>query len=129
MQERPKGITVLSVLALIGGIFSFVAGIILMFGGGIGTAAGLAEGWTVMAFGGVMFATGLVSFLVGYGFWTMRRWAAPAALAVYGAGILTNVLSVVLAGASPVSVVLPVVVAVAVIWYVQQPENRAALSH
>ena len=68
MLERPKGITVLAVLALVGGILSFTGGVILLFGGGLGTAAGLSEGWTAMAFGGFMFALGMVSFIVGYGF-------------------------------------------------------------
>ena len=127
MLQRPKGITVLSLLALIGGILYFTAGFVLMFGGSLGTAAGLSEGWTIMALGSVMFALGLVSFVLGFGFWTMRRWAAPAAVAVYGAGTVMNVLSVVFANASPLSVVLPVAVAAAVIWYVQQPDTRAVL--
>jgi hypothetical protein len=128
MLQRPKGVTVLSLLALIGGILYFTAGFVLMFGGSLGTAAGVASGWTIMAFGAVMFSLGLVSFVLGFGFWTMRRWAAPAAMAVYGAGTVMNVLSVVFANASPISIILPVAVAAAVIWYVNQPDTRAVLS-
>ena len=122
--------TVLAVLAVVGALLSFVAGIILMLSGGLGAAAGAAsQGWTVMVFGSLMFALALVGFALGYGFWTMKRWSWSVALVVYSVGIAMNLASVFLAGASLVSVVVPVAIGAGVIWFLFQPQTRAALGH
>ena len=61
---RPTGITILAILALIGGIFGALAGLALLFGGAlIGGAIGGAEG---VAFGGFAFILGLIT-LAGAG--------------------------------------------------------------
>ncbi len=100
MQQRPKGVTVLALLALVGGILSFAAGYVLMLGGGLGSAFGASGGGTVMVLGALTFAIGLSSFMLGYGFWAMKPWAWPAAFLLYGVAIAVNLASVLVAGAS-----------------------------
>jgi len=125
MQQRPKGVTVLALLALVGGILSFAAGYVLMLVGGLGSAFGASGGGTVMVLGALTFAIGLSSFMLGYGFWAMKPWAWPAAFLLYGVAIAVNLASVLFAGASVVSVIFPVVIAAAVMWYLLQPQKRA----
>lgn len=125
MRERPMGITVLAVLALVTGILSLVSGLALLGVGGLGIFGAGATGGNVLALGALTFALAPVSLGVGYGFWAMKPWAWAAGLATYCASLGVSVFAVLLAGASIVSVAVAVGVAIFVIVYLMQPKVRA----
>ena len=125
MRERPMGITVLSVLAVVTGILSLVSGLLLLGVGGLSIHGGGAIGGNVLALGALTFALSPVSLGVGYGFWAIKPWAWAAGLAVYCASLGMAVFAVLLADASLVTVVVQVGIAVAVIGYLLQPRIRS----
>ncbi|MEO7118093.1 MAG: hypothetical protein ABIZ34_03890, partial [Candidatus Limnocylindrales bacterium] len=48
---------------------------------------------------------------------------------VYGASVVITLASVVLVGATPLSLVFPVVIAAGVYWYLLRPSVKATLRH
>ena len=126
MRERPLGITVLAVLALVTGILSLVSGLALLGVGGLSIFGAGTTGGNVLALGALTFALSPVSLGVGYGFWAVKPWAWAGALALYCASLGVSVFAVLLAGVSLLSVGVQVAVAVGVIVYLMQPKVRAA---
>ena len=132
---RPTGITILAILALIGGIFGALAGLALLFGGAlIGGAIGGAEG---VAFGGFAFILGLITLAgaglylaFAYGSWTAKTYGW--ALGIIGAlwSIVTQAITVLLSGdivgtlisfSTIVSLAIPIII----LYYLNTPNVKA----
>ena len=132
---RPTGITILAILALIGGIFGALAGLALLFGGAlIGGAIGGAEG---AAFGGLAFILGLITLAgaglylaFAYGSWTAKTYGW--ALGIIGAlwSIVTQAITVLLSGdivgtlisfSTIVSLASPIII----LYYLNTPNVKA----
>ncbi|HSG84851.1 MAG TPA: hypothetical protein VLA23_00820 [Candidatus Limnocylindrales bacterium] len=132
---RPTGITILAILALIGGIFGALAGLALLFGGAlIGGAIGGAEG---AAFGGLAFILGLITLAgaglylaFAYGSWTAKTYGW--ALGIIGAlwSIVTQAITVLLSGdivgtlisfSTIVSLAIPIII----LYYLNTPNVKA----
>lgn len=124
MKERPMGITVLAVLALVTGILSLVSGLALLGVGGLTIFGSNSNGGNVLALGAMTFALAPVALGLGYGFWAMKPWAWAAGLAVYCASLGMSVFSVLLASGSLITVAVQVGIAIAVIAYLMQPKVR-----
>lgn len=127
MRQPRSSVSLLAVLAIVGGILEFFGGLVLLFGGGLADAVGSPEGTVAFILGAAMFGLGFTSFVVGYGFWRHHSWAWAGAFVVYGFGLVVNISSVVVAGANPLSVVLPIALAAAVMWYLLQPATKTAV--
>ena len=125
MKDRPMGITVLAVLALVTGILSLVSGLALLGVGGLSMFGAGGTGGNVLALGALTFALAPISLGLGYGFWVVKPWAWAAGLALYCASLGVSIFAVLLAGASILSVAVQVGVAVAVIVYLLQPRIRS----
>lgn len=115
---RPTGITILAVLAGIGGVLGLFGGFVLLFAGtvvfgGLGAILGLAA----LAYAGL-----LVAF--AYGAWTLKPWAWPLGVAGAAFGIVLSVLYIV-GGQSIASQALGIVVDGAILYYLNQPGIKA----
>jgi hypothetical protein len=132
---RPTGITILAILALIGGIFGVLAGLALLFGGAlIGGAIGGAEG---AAFGGLAFVLGLITLAgaalyiaFAYGSWTAKAygWALGIIGALWSIG--TQALTVLLSGdivGSLISLntVVGLAIPIIILYYLNTPNVKA----
>jgi len=126
MQSRSSGVTALALLATIQGIYGLMASIALLFGGSLGLYVDAENGLGTLVLGALFFALSLVSFALGAGLWTTRSWAWTMGLVVYGAWIVVN-LATVLVGASLFSVIMPVALAIGVIWFLLQPRIKSEL--
>jgi hypothetical protein len=126
MQHRSSGVTALALLATIQGIYGLMAAIALLFGGTLGLYVDADNGFGTVILGALFFALSLVSFALGAGLWTTRSWAWMMGLVVYGAWIVVN-LATIIVGASIFSVVMPVALAVGVIWFLLQPRIKSEL--
>ncbi|CAN5810157.1 hypothetical protein BH23CHL8_BH23CHL8_19360 [soil metagenome] len=126
MSDRSTGVTALALLATVQGIYAFVTGIALMFGGTIGAFAGAESGMATTVLGALFLSISAVSFGLGGGFWMHKSWSWFAGILVYGASIGIN-LATVLVGASIISVIMPVALGAGVIWFLLQPRTKAEL--
>ena len=125
MKSRPTTVMILTALGLTGGILAFVAGWWTMLGGSLESVVGAEHGVANIILGALMYAVGVSSFLVAYGFWRVKAWAWGAAFVVVGVGVAVDVASVVLADSSPLDVVASIAFAAVTMWYLLQPRTRA----
>jgi len=111
---RPTGITILAILAGIGGVLGLFGGFVLLFAGtvvfgGLGALLGIAA----LAYAGLLIA-------FAYGAWTLQPWAWPLGVAGAIFGIVISVLYII-GGQSIASQALGIVVDGAILYYLNQP--------
>jgi len=124
-MQRPMGITILAVLAAIGGAFAILAGLALMALSGA-TADLAIPGLSGLAaiIGLVTVALGVAELGLAYGFWGLKPWA-------WMLGIVLEVIAIVLdvvqfRSATASSTIVGVVIAGIIIYYLWQPHVRRA---
>jgi hypothetical protein len=126
--QRPTGITVLAVLAFIGGAFAVFGGLALMAAGAFLGAMGAGEG------GGLIAALGAVAgvffliyaallFAVGFGLLKRKRWAWYVALVAAGLQILLGLGS--LLAFDIIGALLNLGIGGFVAWYLLSPPIQA----
>jgi len=102
-SKRPLGVTVLTMLQIVGGVSDILVGIVLVLGSSffdVRVGGGfLATGFLVLAL--VAFGLGILSLALAYGFWSGRNWAwtfsmvsALLGLIVSGAELIASGLTV-----------------------------------
>ncbi len=111
---RPTGITILAILAGIGGVLGLLGGFALFLGGTVlfGAAGAL--------FGLAALALAALSLAFSWGAWTLQPWAWPLGV-VLAAGSIIYALVLILGGASIVSEAITIVLYGAVLYYLNQP--------
>ncbi len=115
---RPTGITILAILAAIGGVFGLLAGFgVLLVGTVLFGALGGLLGLAALAYAGLLIA-------FAYGAWTLKPWAWPLGVAVAVFGIVLSVVYI-LGGSSVGSQALGIVVDGAILYYLNQPGIKA----
>ena len=127
-MQRPTGVTILAVLAAIGGVFGILAGLAAIgFGGVAGAVAGAAVGGAVMIGGLVLLVVSVVELALAYGFWTLKPWA-------WQWGIVLAVVQIVIALLGAVGIfsggvqgaVISIVIGGIIIYYLNKPDIRSA---
>jgi hypothetical protein len=128
---RPTGITILAILALIGGVFGLIGGLGIIAGGALlGGMVGGAEG---VAFGGMAFVVGIIT-LIGavvylgffYGAWTAKAWGWMLGVIAALWSIGTQAISVLLSGdimanLISVSTIIGVAIPIIILYYLMTP--------
>jgi hypothetical protein len=112
--QRPTGITILAVLAGIGGVLGLFGGFVLLFAGtvvfgGLGALLGIAA---------LAYAALLLAF--AWGAWTLQPWAWPLGVAGAIFGIVISILYII-GGQSIVSQAFGIIVDGAILYYLNQP--------
>lgn len=131
---RPTGVTILAILALIGGVFSLIGGLGLIAGGAlIGGMVGGAEG---AAFGGLAFIFGILTLGFGvaylafaYGGWTLKPWGWSLGTILALASIVFGVVSAVASGdivSGLMGQVISFAIAGVILYYLNQPAVKSA---
>lgn len=126
MQVRPNHLTYLAVASLLAALLWFAGGLALIFGGALVGVAEGSGGGLVTLVGLALLALGGGGVALAFGFWTRQPWIWRTALAVLGAGIVVNLVTLLL-GAGLFSIVLPVAVAGGMLWYLWQPQVQKDL--
>jgi hypothetical protein len=116
--QRPTGITILAVLAGIGGVLGLFGGFVLLFAGtvvfgGLGALLGIAA---------LAYAALLLAF--AWGAWTLQPWAWPLGVAGAIFGIVIGILYII-GGQSIVSQAFGIIVDGAILYYLNQPGIKA----
>jgi hypothetical protein len=123
-MARPTGVTILAVLAAIGGVFGILGGLALL---GIGTffaSAGL--GGLAFVFGLIALAVGIAELAFAYGAWTLKPWGWTLGIVLAAVSIVLYVVEVVLGYADITGVIISIVISAVIIYYLNMPDIRRA---
>jgi hypothetical protein len=124
-MQRPTGITVLAILAAIGGVFGILGGLALI---GVGTVVASSTGLGGLAaiLGLIALAYGILSLVLAYGFWTLQPWAWTLGVGLEVAGIVINVLQYINNSSALGGTIFSIAINAIVLWYLSQPNVKAA---
>lgn len=115
---RPTGITILAVLAAIGGIVGLFGGFTVLFAGTVlFGGAGALLGIAALAYAGLLIA-------FAYGAWTLKPWAWALGVAGAAFGIVLGVLYII-GGSDFFSQIIGIAVDGAILYYLNQPTIKA----
>ena len=131
---RPSGITILAILAAIGGVLGLLGGICLITGGALlggvlgasgASAAGVGLGFFGVLGGLLILATGVLDLAFAYGAWMLMPWAWMLGIVAEGVALLSALLGL-LNGGSFFSFLLSAAIAGAILYYLFTPEVKRA---
>jgi hypothetical protein len=125
-MQRPTGVTILAVLAIIGGVLALIGGIGVMALGGAAAAGGAgAVGGLAIIGGIILLVAGAVNLAFGIGAWTLKPWAWTLGVAAQGLSLLVVVLNVV--GGSPIGgQIVSIVISGIILYYLFTPTVKQA---
>ncbi|MGD0123582.1 MAG: hypothetical protein ABSC46_13640 [Candidatus Limnocylindrales bacterium] len=125
-MQRPMGVTILAILAAIGGVLGILAGFVL-----VGLSSAVAATDMALPLSGAVAILGVISIVVGvgdlafaYGAWGLKPWAWMLGIVLEAVGIVVNLVEFRSATAS--STIISVVISGAIIYYLYQPHVRRA---
>ncbi len=113
--ERPIGVTILAILALIGGGFSLLGALVSV------SSANVALGAMI---GSILLVQAILSIAFGIGALQLKPWAWILGVVAQGLGILSAIWSVINGNFS--SAILPLVIGAGILYYLFTPEVRRA---
>lgn len=117
--ERPTGVTILSVLAFIVGIFGALGGLLVVAAGTAAAAYGFGiEGGLAVVIGALVLIVGLLWLAVGWGLWNINKWGYQLAMILAIIGIILALPGI--AGAGIVTIIINGII----IYYLIQPEIK-----
>jgi hypothetical protein len=127
-------VTILAVLALIGGIFGLLAGVTLLFGGAllggmVGGSQGVALGSMALIFGILGLAIAIAELAFAYGAWTLKPWAWALGIIAAIANLLLIVVSAVIGGdimSALMSSIISIAIWAVVLYYLTTPNVKTA---
>ena len=136
---RPTGVTVMAIVAVVAGIMDILAGLgDIGIGGGFLTKIGFGTtlDTIMMVVGVVLVAVGVLGLVSGFGLWSGREWAwliarlwaslcvviglVSAGLSLFGTTLTSEIIAAI--GAA----LVPAVAGAVVLWYLYQPQVKAA---
>jgi len=131
---RPTGITILAILALIGGVFGLIAGLGLIAGGAllggiVGGATGAQLGGLAFIFGIITLGLAVAELAFAYGAWTLQPWGWPLGVILQLANLVWIAVTAVASGdliGSLSGSIISIAVAAIILWYLNQPTIKAA---
>jgi hypothetical protein len=131
MNSRPTGITIIAVLAAIGGALSILGGIALL---GLGAWAAGLTGVAIVGgmgtfFGIALVALGVAEVVLSYGLWTLKPWGWTLGVALAAIALALIVVQAVVSGNivnSLVGSIISIVVWLIVLYYLFTPRIKSA---
>ena len=124
MNQRPMGVTVLAILAFIGGAFGVLGALALL---GLGVAfAGYAGGGLSFIFGIVLLVLSALELYIGWGFWNLKRTAWSLGLVVFGASLIIQFIEMLLGYSAISSFIISLVIYGILLYYLLTPAVKAA---
>jgi hypothetical protein len=119
---RPTGVTVLAIVAAIGGVLGILGSLALL---GIGAVFSAVGGSFAAVFGLLLLALSVAELAIAYGFWTAKPWAWTWGITLQAAGVIIALVEFALGYGSISNLVIDVVVAGIIIYYLNQPAIRS----
>ncbi len=109
-QQRPLGITILAVLALIGGVLNLLAGLGIV---------GLLP-----IYGLLLLILAVAALAFGFGAWTGKPWAWTLGIGLYALNIVLQIVFLLIGWTLISSIIIPIVIAVVIIYYLMTPDVK-----
>lgn len=122
---RPQGVTILAVLAAIGGVLGILGGVALLGLGSLAVAGTGILGGAIAIFGLIAIVQSVLALAFAYGAWTLKPWAWTLGIAAEAIGIALSVLFII-NGSSITSQAISIIIAGAIIYYLMTPPVKAA---
>lgn len=122
---RPTGITILAVLAGIGGVLGIILGIGLVGIGGFAAAStGTSAYFGLGAVAGIIvLALGVLNLAFAYGAWTLKPWAWPLGVGLQVASLVWAGLAVI--GGDIGGQIIGIAISAVILYYLFQPNIKA----
>jgi hypothetical protein len=128
-KQRPTGVTILAILAIIGGILGVIGGLLGLLGGaliastGVGaTHPGAAGLLVVLAI--VTLVLGVLDIISGIGFWRLAPWAWMLGVVLQVVSLIEAVVYITQGNVS--GEIIPIVISLVVLWYLFRPNVQQA---
>ena len=133
-QQRPTGITILAVLAFIGGILGICGGLGGIVGGSFfGGLAASAGASNATALGGMLVVYSIIALIFavadlvfGFGAWTLKPWAWMLGMVLFGLNIVFQLVAVLAGWSTLGGVIISIVIAGVIIYYLLTPDVKKA---
>lgn len=125
-NARPTGITILAILAVVGGIAGLFAGLgLLAIGGAVGAVLGPLGGMAFL-YGLVLIVMSGAEIWIGVGFWGLKAtaWRWGGIYAVARAGLI--IFDILVSGFNIGSIIITLVVSFLLLYYLNKASVREA---
>jgi hypothetical protein len=119
-MQRPTGVTVLAVVAAIGGVLLIFSGLALL---GLGAIFAAFGGGFAFLLGLISLALGIAELAMAYGFWMVRPWAWTWGVALQAISVVFSLLELLLGGDLS-NLVFSLIVAGVILYYLNMPDIR-----
>lgn len=123
-MQRPMGVTILAVLAAIGGVVDILAGLVLVGLSAVTASFALPIAGLASVLGILLVATGILDFVFAYGAWGLKPWAWMLGIVLMVARVVLDVLT--FQSSSAAGLVEGVVISGIIIYYLYRPHVRRA---
>lgn len=133
-QQRPMGITILAVLAFIGGILGICGGLSGIVGasflGGLAASVGASNatalGGMLVVYSIIALAFAVADLVFGFGAWTLKPWAWMLGMVLFGLNIVFQLVAVVAGWSTVGGVLISLVISGVIIYYLLTPDVKKA---
>src|SRR5437762_13688505 len=119
-SARPTGVTIIAVLALIGGVLGILGSLLLI----LVSAATLSGGLFIYAILTLILSVGELAF--GIGAWSLRPWACTLGVAIEIVSVVLSILAVILGWGTIGGVIISIIIAAIILYYLLTPPIKAA---
>ncbi len=133
-QQRPMGITILAILAFLGGILGIcgsLGGIVgASFLGGLAASVGASNatalGGMLVVYSIIALAFAVADLLFGFGAWTLKPWAWMLGMVLSGLNIVFQLVALLAGWTTLGGILISVVISGVIIYYLLTPEVKKA---
>jgi hypothetical protein len=131
-MKRPVGVTILAILAIIGGAFALLGSLLLFLAGAAIASGSVTTGSTNLSAGTaftvavVALVLGALDIVWGIGALRLRPWAWTLGIALGVLNVLSSILNIVLGRGLQVSDYVGIIIAILIIVYLFTPRVRQA---
>ena len=122
-RTRPIGITILAVVALLGGLLNILVGTDLL---GLSGATSASDGSLAVPVGVLMLLSGALFLVDAYGLWALKAWGWTLAVVLMVLAFVLNLLQYLNDNTLLVPMVVSAVIPAVILWYLFQPSVKAA---
>ena len=124
--QRPTGVTILAILAIIGGVLGLLAALGLLGATAtVASATGVASG-TIVLLGAVSLVLGVADLVFGIGALQLKTWAWTLGIGLEALSIIENIVDAALKLSNIGSAIISIAIGAYIIYYLFRPNVQQA---